>query len=248
MYSFLFNHQVKIRSEHGDEESHWTEILLDFPRALGLSSIEPKLSYPITARHQDLAKELLDKSDFGSLQGPLIGFHTGKGLPLGPERWPVERFGQIASVLQSKLQARLILTGGPSEVELVKHVCQHLALPYLNLAGETDLATLAAVLSRCDIYCCPDSGPMHLAAAVGTPVVGIYALDEDFPKRWAPFGVDHEIVRPPRPACRPGCTKPTCVDFACYLKVTPESVCAAVRSLLARVSLQRNLQPEHGTG
>lgn len=232
LYSFTFTHKVAIRSEHGDLESHWTEILLDYPRALGLTPVTPQVHYPVSQETEGKVSELLGSADFGARRGPIIGFHSGKGLPLGPERWPVAHFGEMARQLQDALDARLVLTGGPAEREIVGGVEQHLGPGYLNLAGKTDLETLAGVAAACRVFVCPDSGPMHLAAAVGTPVVGIYALDEDFPQRWAPFGVPHRVIRPPRPACPPGCRKPTCPNFTCYLKVRPSEVVDAVGELL----------------
>lgn len=233
LYSFLFTHRVRIRSEHGDDTTHWTDILLDYPRAAGIeppSEVTPR--FTLTEEHRQQAEECLKSLDFGDLSGPLIGFHSGKGLELTSQRWPVERFAQFAGELQSQLNARLILTGGPQEVEIVGAISSQLALPHGNLSGKTDLPVLAALAQACDLFVCPDSGPMHLAAAVKTPIVGIYALDEDFPKRWAPFGVPHRIIRPPRPACPPGCKKPTCPNFACYLKVQPSEVVKAATELL----------------
>ena len=230
--SFLFTHKVSVRSEKGDEESHWTDILLDYVRALGIEPVTPKVSFPVTSNELDQAQKLIEEHDFGELQGPLLGFHSGKGLPLSIDRWPVEQFAAFARELQHSLQAKLILTGGPAETEIVSEVSRRLTSPHLNLAGKTSLPILAAVTKLCQAYICPDSGPMHLSAAVGTPVVGIYALDEDFPKRWAPFDIPHRVVRPPRPACPPGCRKPTCQDFACYLKVRPESLTQELRELL----------------
>lgn len=243
MYSFLFTDRVAIRSEAGDEKTHWTDILLDYPRQAGLAVVDPRLSFPLSAEAKKEAQSLVDEADFGELKGPLIGFHSGKGLPLGPSRWPVSHFAKLAGHLQEKLHARLILTGGPQETDLVSHISQALPLEHANLAGKTSLQVLAAIAQQCDLFVCPDSGPMHLATAVQTPVVGIYALDEDFPQRWAPFGVPHKIVRPPRPACRPGCKKPTCPDFKCYLKVSPQELGVAVEELLQQTQSgsQRNL-------
>lgn len=232
LYSFLFTHKVPIRSEAGDEDSHWTEILLDYPRTAGLKPVTPRVEYRLLPEDLQAASALLESLDFGSRKGPLIGFHSGKGLPLSPDRWPVDHFALLAQELATGLGARLVLTGGPAEVEIVNELSARLKIPHVNLAGKTNLKQLAALTRLCDVFVCPDSGPMHLAAAVGTPVVGIYALDEDFPKRWAPFGAPHRVVRPPRPACRPGCTKPTCPDFKCYRTVTPQSVTEAVRELL----------------
>lgn len=234
LYSFLFTHRVRIRSEHGDDTTHWTEILLDYPRAVGIAPPEKvQPCFSLSQENRNEAQERLNEFDFGSLDGPLIGFHSGKGLELTSQRWPVDRFAQFARELQEQLNARLVLTGGPQEIEIVGAISSQLQLPHANLSGKTRLPVLAALAEACDLFVCPDSGPMHLAAAVKTPVVGIYALDEDFPKRWAPFGVPHRIIRPPRPACPPGCKKPTCPNFSCYLKVQPSEVVAAASQLLA---------------
>ena len=227
-------HRVRIRSEHGDDTTHWTEILLDYPRAVGIAPPEKvQPCFSLSQENRNEAQERLNEFDFGSLDGPLIGFHSGKGLELTSQRWPVDRFAQFARELQEQLNARLVLTGGPQEIEIVGAISSQLQLPHANLSGKTRLPVLAALAEACDLFVCPDSGPMHLAAAVKTPVVGIYALDEDFPKRWAPFGVPHRIIRPPRPACPPGCKKPTCPNFSCYLKVQPSEVVAAASQLLA---------------
>lgn len=247
LYSFTFTHPVRVRSEHGDQHSHWTEILLDYPRVLGLAPPQARVEYPVPEQAARQAQALLESADFGRRQGPLLGFHSGKGLPLAPDRWPVAHFASLARELQDRLDARLVLTGGPGEIEIVQAVAAGLGPGFLNLAGQTDLPTLAALAQSCQVFVCPDSGPMHLAAAVGTPVVGIYALDEDFPQRWAPFGVPHRIVRPARPACPPGCSKPTCPNFACYLKVAPASVSQAVQELLA-VPAQKESGSAGGNG
>lgn len=248
LYSFTFTHPVKVRSEHGDTESHWTDILLDYPRALGLEPTEPSVIYPVPEQAQKTARQLLEGFDFGNQSGPILGFHSGKGLPLGPQRWPVQHFTRIAQQLQDDLGARLVLTGGPSEIELVQAVSSKLRAPFLNLAGQTDLSGLAAIASLCEVFICPDSGPMHLAAAVGTPVVGIYALDEDFPQRWAPFGVPHRVIRPARPACPPGCRKPSCPNFSCYLKVQPGEVVEATQQLLQEKQAQEGSCLSGGNG
>lgn len=235
LYSFLFTDKVKIRSEQGDDSTHWTDILLDYTRAAGLKPVPPKVEYNVPSVALKEAQDRIAQLEFGAVNGPLVGFHSGKGLPLTPGRWPVGHFAALARELQETLNARLLLTGGPGEVEIVKEISNRLELPHANLAGTTSLPVLAGMAQCCDLFVCPDSGPMHLAAAVGTPIVGIYALDEDFPQRWAPFGVPHKIIRPPRPACPPGCKKPTCPNFSCYLKVSPQSVSEACTALLQEV-------------
>ncbi len=232
-YSWLYTHRVRVRSEHGDTSTHWSEILLDYVRALGVEPEKfgpprPRFMVPDQARAR--AEELLRELPPGD--GPVVGLHSTKGLPLEPGRWPVDVFAGWAGSLHRDLKARLILTGGPDEVGLVGSVARLAGVETLNLAGRTDLATLAAVASRCEVFVCPDSGPMHLAAAMGVPTVGVYALDEDFPRRWAPLAPSRRILRPEQRSCPAGCRKATCPDFHCYRAVLPEQVVEAVAELL----------------
>ncbi len=231
--SFLFTDPVRVRSEHGDTQTHQTQILLDYVRVLGITpnSVTPFIAIPEDARTK--AQRLLVDAPKNWGSGPIIAFHSGKGLPLTVERWPVDHFAKIADHLQRALDARLILTGGPAELEIVESLSAQLGRPHLNVAGKTSLSTLAALAQICDLFICPDSGPMHVAAAAGAKVIGIYALDEDFPDRWAPHCAQRRIVRPPRPACPPGCRKPSCPSFVCYRKVEPELILRAARDLLA---------------
>lgn len=231
-YAFTFTDRVRLRSEHGDKTTHWTQILLDYPRALGIVPKEVTIQYEVDDKHIKLAQQMIAGFDFKANNGPLIGFHCGKGLALSPSRWPIAHFSSFIKELQHVLKARVILTGGPTEVELVGAIEAGLQLPALNVAGQTSLTTLAGVIKSCDVFICPDSGPMHLAAALGTPVVGIFALDSEFPQRWAPWGTSSKVICPPRPACPPGCKKETCQNFSCYLKVAPSQLSLAVKELL----------------
>ena len=101
------------------------------------------------------------------------------------------------------------------------------------LAGSTDVPTLGALAAACDLFVCPDSGPMHVAAAAGARVLGVYALEEDFPQRWAPFSPSSQVLRPRPAGCRPGCRKAECPDFRCYASVSEEALLSAARELLS---------------
>lgn len=229
-YSFLYTHKVRVRSEHGDEETHWSEILLDFVRALGVTPGPPRVHLEIPAQAAQQAADLL-----GSLKGsgPIIGFHPFKGPPVPLDRWPLPVFAGWLSALRQQLGARLVVTGSPGEKVYADRIVELAGSEnVLNLAGRTDLATLAALAGHVDAFVCPDSGPMHVAAAAGAKVLGIYALEEDFPRRWAPLTESARVLRPRPTGCPPGCRKPTCSDFRCYRTVTPEQVVAEVAALL----------------
>jgi len=230
-YSFLYNLPVRVRSEHGDVQSHWSEILLDYVRALGIPAGPAKICFPIPQEAQNRAEKLLEPLAHES--GPLIGLHAFKGPPVDLQNWPLDVFAQWVQALREQLGAKIVLTGSPSEAPYAQKIAE-IAGPerLISVAGQTDLETLAALSTRCQAFVCPDSGPMHVAAAAGARVLGVYALEEDFPARWAPLSSECRILRPQPTGCPPGCRKPTCRDFRCYRSVALEQLVAAVRELL----------------
>lgn len=229
-YSWTYTDRVSVRSEHGDFCTHWCEIMLDYVRCLIPQPLAPKPLFVIPEAAKAEADKLLNQLPDG--QGPIIGFHSTKGMQLTTQSWPVEAFANYVRALVQQLHARVILTGSESERPLVDQVAQLSQVELLNLAGQTSLDTLAAVASRCQAFVCPDSGPMHLASIVGTPVVGIYALAEDFPKRWAPVEARSRILTPEKRQCQKRCIKALCPDFNCYNDVTAQQVVEAVDGLL----------------
>jgi len=96
-----------------------------------------------------------------------------------PERnWPADRYAELIRSIQAQQLGTVVLTGGPSDQEqaLAAELEQGAKAPLINLVGRTRPKQLAAVLARCDLLIAPDTGPAHVAVAVGTPVVGLYAV------------------------------------------------------------------------
>jgi ADP-heptose:LPS heptosyltransferase len=151
-----------------------------------------RLDIPPAAR--DRARELLPGSGL-----PLVGVHVSGGREI--KQWPVERFAEVAARLARERDATIVLTGSPVDEPLVHLARQRLrTLRIADLSGALDLLTLAAVLERLDLLVTGDTGPMHLAAAVGTPVVAVFGPSD--PNRYAPRGERHRVVRVDLP-CSP---------------------------------------------
>ena len=104
--------------------------------------------------------------------GPLVAIHPGTGAPV--KHWLPERWSEVARGLAEAHDARIVLTGGPGEQELVERVAARLDPRPPTLVGATTIGQLAALFARCDLVVGGDSGPLHLAAAVGTPTVRLY--------------------------------------------------------------------------
>ena len=137
----------------------------------------------------------------------LIGIHPGGNW--GYKLWDTKSYAQVASTLAKKLNAAILLFAGPNERELLAQVAEMMEVP-LILVQTDNLRHLAALISACDVYIGNDTGPMHIAAAVGTPVVALFGSTN--PIRSGPYGDTHTVVQsginlgcnPCHPGRRPG--------------------------------------------
>ncbi len=120
----------------------------------------------------------------GDAPGPWIAIHPGAGAPV--KRWRPEAWAQVGDTLARETGAQIVLTGSSSEIALCQAVAAHMRSTPLILAGQTDLGALAAVYARCRLVLGPDSGPLHLAVAMGTPTIHLYGPAD--PARFGPWG------------------------------------------------------------
>jgi ADP-heptose:LPS heptosyltransferase len=122
-----------------------------------------------------------------------VGVHPCGGRAI--KQWDLGAMAAAAARVAASLGATIVITGGPGEESLATDLRNRLPtdLPVIDLAGQVGLATLAGVLARLDVFLSADTGPMHLAAAVGTPTVGIFGPSD--PRRWGPLGPHVRVVR-----------------------------------------------------
>ncbi|HEY8393548.1 MAG TPA: glycosyltransferase family 9 protein [Thermaerobacter sp.] len=133
------------------------------------------------------ARELL-----APLRRPVVAMHAGADH-FPAKRWPPERFAELAERLAARFGASVVLVGGPDDVPLSAEIARRVrAVPLLDLTGRLPLLETAAVLERVDLMIGNDSGPLHMAEAVGTPVVGLFGPSD--PRNFAPLDPRHRIV------------------------------------------------------
>jgi ADP-heptose:LPS heptosyltransferase len=139
-----------------------------FLEVVRLAGADGPGDYPllaVSAAEQDAAAALLPG------EGPWVALHAGATDPR--RRWPAQRFAALADHLTG-LGARPVLVGAAGEVDVSNAVANAATRPIIDLTGRTDLGALAAVLQRCAVVVADDSGPLHLARAVGSATVGLY--------------------------------------------------------------------------
>ena len=161
----------------------------------------------------------------------------GAGASYGSAKcWPPSRFAEIASRLQAQNDADVILFGTAAESAVSSAIAAEMRQPPIDLTGKTAIADLPALLSQCQLFIGNDSGAMHVAAAVGLPVVAVFGPTD--PLGTAPVTPRCTIVQE-KPYCSPCFLRRCPTDHRCMTKVTPDMVEAAVRPLLFTIEVQR---------
>lgn len=136
--------------------------------------------------------------------------------------WMPERYARLTMELISRKNAWVILFGGSAEEKLGSSIAARINHPQvLNFTGKTSISQMAGLLSDCKLLVTNDTGPMHVAAAVNTPVVAIFGPTDHVAT--SPFGNNHSIIRK-EISCAP-CLKRTCpIDHRCMTRITVEDV------------------------
>ena len=220
-------------------------------RNLGLAKLpgcpadDPTLEFPLDECDYAEAAALLPRRRIGVSLFPgenrvpagshkhrelLVGIHAGARPPA--RRWPASYFASLADELVHLWNAQIILTGNTDELSIVQSVEEQMATRPINLAGKTSLGGLAAIIDTLDLFISNDTGPAHIANALGTPGITIFG-PADY-RRWAPLNQSlHRVARHPV-ACSP-CGYWDCpIDHRCLRKVSPESVLKVAGDLLAK--------------
>ena len=171
---------------------------------------------------------------------PFISLHPGAGAAV--KLWRVDGWLKVATELSQRYGVAIILTGGASEQPLVQSIAGKLSVPHIALAGETSLGQLAAVFARCRLVLGADSGPLHLAAAVGAPTVHLFGPVD--PTLFGPWGDPqrHVVVQARyfdqpchnRPCNRLDYGAAELPQHACMQTITVEAVLSAVATVLER--------------
>ena len=202
---------------------HAVDRYLEMAKVLGAEPYPVEFGLPISPQAEASVDELLDGEGAG--EQPLVGL-----LPFASDAhkcWPGGRFAQLAQRLSRK-EIRCVIVGGPPDAAASDAITETAGAGTISCAGRTDLPQLAALLRRCSLVIGNDTGPLHVAAAVGTPVLGLYGATD--PEKVGPYGwVDRVLLH--RQPCWPCGRKPTCTDSPCMMAISVEEVVARAREM-----------------
>ena len=159
---------------------------------LGCPIRETDLEVWLKREDWDWAREFFNEMGIDPNR-PVIAIHPEAGRHGEPRRrFPHDRFVAVADELAERYNAQIILTGAPSEVELSQQIASQTRSSCVVAAGKTQINQLAALFANADFVICGNCGPMHLAAAVGTPVVALHGPTN--PSQWGPWGSGHTVL------------------------------------------------------
>ncbi len=173
-HGLFINHRVPVA-----HKQHQVPAFLSFARALGINVTQPEWKFPVLDAANTFVSEHLDS--------------TKKTLIISPcsshalRNWTIAGYTAIADYAVKQYQLQVVLCGGPSQLEknTAADIEAGVTHPLINLVGKDTLQQLIALLKAADVVICPDSGPMHLANALGTPVIGLHACTKSI--RSGPF-------------------------------------------------------------
>lgn len=227
-HSWIYTTTAKVTNAFY-ESHHITETYLALPAAIGVPIVSREVRLVLRPEDIATARKLVPPG------GNRIVIHPGSRSPC--RIWPAERFAAVADDLQDKTGAQVFLTAGPGEQPLIERIRSHARSHLVALPAPRHIGQLAAMLAQFDAILCHDSGPMHIAAAVGTPIVALFGSQNT--TIWRPLGPRHVVLQTPVPCACIGSAAPTpCIAgdsyrSYCVRKLTSDEVFAALTRTLA---------------
>lgn len=209
-----------------DFKKHAIDRYLKFAQHLKCKPTSWKGRIPISQVDKNRIKQILRSE--GLSEKPIIAIN-----PLAKWRtklWKTDKFAKLSDRIMDELSCNIVLTGSENDRETVETISDMMKGNPINLAGRTSLKELAYLYSRCAVLVSTDTGPMHMACAMGCPVVAIFGPTA--PWRTGPYGRGHRIVRTGI-QCSP-CFKRKCKHVSCMKDIQVDDVFENIKSILLK--------------
>jgi ADP-heptose:LPS heptosyltransferase len=212
------------RHKHPERMMHEVERGLDLVGSIGLGT--QSLDLVLRPRADDRWRAVETVAPF---QRPLVVVHPGCSMPA--RTYPWEMFAQACDLLIERLNATVVLTGVESERDLAARIRARMQHEAVDLAGELPFSFFCALIEAADLTVTNNTGPMHVSAALKTPVVALFALTNP-PEQWGPWRVPHRQLFHDVP-CRLCYSRICPYQQECLTQVSPEMVVQAAGDLLS---------------
>ncbi len=218
------------------DQRHEVELNLDVVRLVGAEDDGKGLELKIGDEERSCIQRLLARQGLQEKRGTSIVLNVGGDAPY--KQWPEECFAALGDLLTQKLSAQIFISGGKDDRPTADRVISKMKQRPVDFTGTLNILELAALLERCDLMVTNDTGPMHLAAAVGRPVIALFGPGK--PGRYSPYGPPgfHVVIHHPV-ACSP-CTEFECEERTCMKNIFPHEVFQKVAD---RLTLREKVCP-----
>ncbi len=231
-YNRKFGFLLTQKKEHTKQEGskHEAEYNLDLLGDLGITGNARDLFMPIRDELELWVEDLFVKQGIKNTD-KILAVNPGASCP--SKVWPVERFAQVAEKLAGRYNFKILILAGPKDMHLADKLAREIKVKAINLAGKTSVSQLASILKRCALFISNDSGPVHIASALGTPVISIFGRNQAglSPQRWGPLGERSKYLHKEAGCIQ--CLAHNCVKgFACLKAISVEDVVKAAEEIL----------------
>lgn len=212
------------------DKGHMIDYYAGILLPLGIDNVDKRIHLDITEEEKDRAIKMLKGKDLDT-DRPIIGINPGATYGTA-KRWYPERFAALSDRIARHYKANIVLFGGKDERAVGEKIAGMMKERATVLSGETTIREAAALIENCDLFITNDSGLMHVAAAVGVPVVAIFGPTD--PESTSPYGEGHTIVRK-EVECSP-CLKRECpTDHRCMKEIEVEDVYEVVERQMKEI-------------
>lgn len=231
-WGFLLTHKIEDKKYLG--RKHEVEYNLDLVRLIGADTEDLQISIKVEPGDIQFVEDLLKRHRLED-KDLIVAIHPYSSNPA--KCWPKENFAYVADELTTRFSAKVAAIGGVEERGQAFKFISQTKHPPINLFGKLSLRQLAVFFQKCALLISNDSGPVHIAAAMGTPTLVIFGrnIPGVSPKRWGPWGNGH-IVLHKDPGCNPCLDRDCPYGFKCLTAITPEEVLQAVETSLTQSS------------
>lgn len=213
------------------QDQHEVENFLDCLRAVDIPVSSKHLElWPLPEHTEDIGNRFAARGWGGNELKVVI--HAAASLPA--KMWPLDRFAAVMKELQRIYGAKFVYTGTKGDSSFYEEIERRGPFGGLNLCGITSLRRNIAVYRACTLFFGVDSGPMHIAAAAGIPVVALFGPTDE--RKWGPWGEGHEVVSK-RLSCHP-CKPHKCGNNLCMTQITAADALDAVGRAMNRIRLK----------
>lgn len=222
---FLFNKAVK----HEGGTPHAIDEILNIVKSINLDTKDKSLRISASKEDEETIRQFLREKDVKEMD-LLIGIHPGGHYPT--QRWLNERFAEVGDEVIKKYKAKVVLMGGPKEEKLVSQIEKKMINDPLIFFNQP-IGKLLALIQSCHLLICNNSGPLHMATALGIRTVS--TMGPTIAERWWPYGEGHVVIQKDLPciSCNEGYCRLKTHD--CMRLITLEDVLKAIDLQISKI-------------